>query len=217
MLFRSAEVKTEKVNTVNRAGKTITVVGEDAATYNESAVHTHSQGMASGVNGMAGNTTYTMYFDLDGNMAAYTEGVNGGLVLITNGWHRSAIGGSEYAVQAYLDGQLQTVEVGASGAQFINRDNSNNQWGNLRGDFGTNGKGNINNKDNNADNRVRTIIATLDGNTLTPVDQAYFYSQNLRMLDMVKNVVPGMNNVQASWGIPYETRGGLNNVNGYNS
>ena len=158
-----------------------------------------------------------MYFDLDGNMAAYTEGANGGLVLITNGWHRSAIGGSEYAVQAYLDGQLQTVEVGASGAQFINRDNSNNQWGNLRGDFGTNGKGNINNKDNNADNRVRTIIANLDGNNLTPVDQAYFYSQNLRMLDMVKNVVPGMNNVQASWGIPYETRGGLNNVNGYNS
>ena len=46
---QKAETKTEKVDTVNRAAKTITVVGEEAATYKESAVHTHSNGLKSGV------------------------------------------------------------------------------------------------------------------------------------------------------------------------
>ena len=54
-------------------------------------VHTHSNGLRSGVVNMVGNTNYTMYFDLDGNLAAFTEGANGGLVLITNGWHNSTI------------------------------------------------------------------------------------------------------------------------------
>ena len=202
---QKAEIKTEKVNTVNRAGKTITVVGEEAATYNESAVHTHSNGLKSGVNGMVGNTTYTMYFDLDGNLAAYTEGANGGLVLITNGWHNSTITGSEYAVQAYVDGAFQTVNVGANGARFIQRTgNGDNRWGQLRHTFGEN---TINNQGAAGyTGNVHTIVANLDGEILTPVDKAYLYSQNLRMLDMVKNEIPGQNNNAASWGKPYETQ-----------
>ncbi len=205
---QKAEIKTEKVNTVNRAGKTITVVGEDAATYNESAVHTHSNGLKSYVSGMVGNTTYTMYFDLDGNLAAYTEGANGGLVLITNGWYRSTIGGAEYAVQAYLDGALQTVNVANNGNLFINPSSANNNWNALKRSFGENG--NINNQNlNGKDNKVHTIVANLDGEILTPVDKAYLYSQQLRMLDMKDNVIPGRdnnsNNNPISWGIPYET------------
>ena len=70
---QKAETKTEKVDTVNRAAKTITVVGEEAATYKESAVHTHSNGLKSKVINMAGNTNYTMYFDLDGNLIEIGE------------------------------------------------------------------------------------------------------------------------------------------------
>jgi len=206
---QKAEIKTEKVNTVNRAGKTITVVGEDAATYNESAVHTHSNGLKSYVSGMVGNTTYTMYFDLDGNLAAYTEGANGGLVLITNGWYRSTIGGPEYAVQAYLDGALQTVNVSTNGSLFIQpgTDTGNNNWNNLKHTFGTNN--NINNEGQPDRQGIHTIVANLDGEILTPVDKAYLYSQQLRMLDMKDNVIPGRdnnsNNNPISWGIPYET------------
>jgi len=206
---QKAEIKTEKVNTVNRAGKTITVVGEDAATYNESAVHTHSNGLKSYVSGMVGNTTYTMYFDLDGNLAAYTEGANGGLVLITNGWYRSTIGGPEYAVQAYLDGALQTVNVSTNGSLFIQpgTNTGNNNWNNLKHTFGTNN--NINNEGQPDRQGIHTIVANLDGEILTPVDKAYLYSQQLRMLDMKDNVIPGRdnnsNNNPISWGIPYET------------
>ena len=204
---QKAETKTEKVDTVNRAAKTITVVGEEAATYKESAVHTHSNGLKSGVTGMVGNTTYTMYFDLDGNLAAYTEGANGGLVLITNGWHNSTITGSEYAVQAYVDGAFQTVNVGANGSRFIQRNGGgDNRWGQLRYDFGNGTINNENSTNYARNNDVHTIVANLDGEILTPVDKAYLYSQNLRILDMVKNAIPGQNNNSASWGTPYETR-----------
>ena len=97
-----AEGETVKINTVNRAGKTATATGEDGKTWSESDVHTHSNGLNSGVTGMVGNTTYSIYFDLYGNLAAYTEGTNGGLVLITNGWYNNTISGPEYAIQAWL-------------------------------------------------------------------------------------------------------------------
>ena len=115
------------------------------------------------------------------------------------GWYNSTITGSEYAIQAYVDGALQTVNVGTSGSLFVNRSNNgDNRWGNLRSDFGD---GVINNQGGN----VHTIVANLDGNTVTPVDKAYLYSQNLRMLDMKDNEIPNQNNWAKSVGTPYET------------
>ena len=40
---------------------------------------------------------------------------------------------------------------------------------------------------------------------MTPVDKAYLYSQNLRMLDMKDNEIPNQNNWAKSVGTPYET------------
>ncbi|MCI9318376.1 MAG: hypothetical protein HFF67_10090, partial [Oscillospiraceae bacterium] len=50
---------------------------------------------------------------------------------------------------------------------------------------------------------IHTIVANLDGNVLTPVDKAYLYSQQLRMLDMYEDVIPGRNT--DSWATAYET------------
>ena len=122
---------------------------------------------------MVGNTNYTMYFDLDGNLAAFTEGANGGLVLITNGWHNSTITGAEYAIQAYVDGALKTVNVGTNGARFVGRAGNDNQWNKLRNDFGTAGNvaGPINGNPGKTNN-VLTIVANLDGETTDHVHDA---------------------------------------------
>ncbi|MCI8716530.1 MAG: hypothetical protein HFF66_12145, partial [Oscillospiraceae bacterium] len=197
-----AEGETVKINTVNRAGKTATATGEDGKTWSESDVHTHSNGLNSGVTGMVGNTTYSIYFDLYGNLAAYTEGTNGSLVLITNGWYNNTISGPEYAIQAYVDGSLQTVTVGANGGLFIgNNASSNNTWNQLKTTFG---HSSINSGNTNKNN-VQTIVANLDGNVLTPVDKTYLYSQQLRMLDMKNNVIPGRDNFSTSLGYVYST------------
>ena len=98
------------------------------------------------------------------------------------------------------------MNVGTNGARFVGRAGNDNQWNKLRNDFGTAGNvaGPINGNPGKTNN-VLTIVANLDGETLTPVDKAYLYSQNLRILDMVRNAIPGQNNNSASWGKPYET------------
>ncbi|MCI8716499.1 MAG: hypothetical protein HFF66_11990, partial [Oscillospiraceae bacterium] len=205
-----AEGETVKINTVNRADTTATATGEGGKTWSESDVHTHSNGLKSGVTGMVGNTTYNIYFDLYGNLAAYTEGTNGGLVLITNGWYNNTISGPEYAIQAWVDGKLQTVTVGTNGSLFVGGiGQSNNTWNQLKHEFGG---GSINNSNNSARTGIHTIVANLDGNVLTPVDKAYLYSQQLRMLDMRNNVIPGRDNANTSWAVSYATQYGVGNT-----
>ena len=113
-----AASETGKINTVNRANKTATAVDSDTA-WNESWVHTHSPNLQSYVVNLVTNTTYTLYFDLYGNLAAFTEGDNGQFVLITDGWYNNTIGGGEFAVQTWVDGHLQTTNVTENGSLFV--------------------------------------------------------------------------------------------------
>ena len=121
-----------------------------------------------------------------------------------------------------MDGALQTVTVGSTGSLFVGPHSSsnisNNTWGCLKTGFGTpdtDGFGNINAEDKGHANRgsgIHTIVANLDGNILTPVDKTYLYSQQLRMLDMQANVIPGRDNASTSWATPYKTNYGVNNT-----
>ncbi|MCI8716522.1 MAG: hypothetical protein HFF66_12105, partial [Oscillospiraceae bacterium] len=189
-----AATETAKINTVNRAD--LTATAEDGTTWKESWVHTHSTYLHSYVSGIYPNTTYTLYFDNYGNLAAYTEGENGGFVLITDGWYRSALNGGEYAVQAYIDGALKTVELTNGGSMFVNNNSSVNNWGMLKRDFG---RYTINNEGSTTSTgQIHTIVGTLEGGILTPVDKTYKYSKNMVMLDMVNNAVPGRDGASAN-------------------
>ncbi|MCI8302960.1 MAG: hypothetical protein HFF68_09450, partial [Oscillospiraceae bacterium] len=187
-----AATETVKINTVNRAATTATATGENGKTWTESDVHTHSSNMNSGVTGMVGNTTYTLYFDLYGNLAAYTEGDNGAFVLITDGWYRNALNGGEYAVRAYIDGSLKTVELTAGGNLFVNNSIngtwSSNNWGMLKTVAGLNCS---NTSTTGHNDNVHTFVANLDGSVITPVDKMYNYIKTVRVLDVENNVVPG--------------------------
>ena len=188
-----AATETVKINTVNRAASTATATGEDGKTWTESDVHTHSSNMRSGLDGMVGNTTYTLYFDLYGNLAAYTEGDNGAFVLITDGWHRSALNGSEYAVRAYIDGSFKTVELTAGGSLFVSNGISNNTWGQLKIVEGLNTHSKYKNN-----NDVTTFIANLDGSVITPVDKMYNYIRQVAVIDTDNNAIPNSGNVTVS-------------------
>ena len=90
----------------------------------------------------------------------------------------------------------------ANGGLFIgNNASSNNTWNQLKTTFG---HSSINSGNTNKNN-VQTIVANLDGNVLTPVDKTYLYSQQLRMLDMKNNVIPGRDNFSTSLGYVYST------------
>ena len=198
-----AASETAKFDQVNRTAKTATVAGEGGATYNESAVHEHSANLTHTVQNLATNTNYTIYFDKDGNMAAFTEGTNGDLVLITDGWYNVQKGGTEYAVRAWIDGSLQMVDITNNGGMFIgskdadcNRPNSqNNSWNQLKD------LANL----NNGGHRIHTTVAQLQDGALIPVDQSYRYLRQYRMIDMVNNAIPGRDNMAASKGVVYTT------------
>ena len=150
-------------------------------------------------------TNYTVYFDLFDNIAAFTEGDVGGFVLITDGWFNQTAAAREYAIQAYVDGALQTVNITNNGSLFINDGDVNNRWGALKTTFGT--VTNVNEGDiNYGGKHIHTIVATLEGNNLVPVDKSYRYSQTVRMLDIPSNTVPGINGADA---VAYETTYGV--------
>ena len=171
---------------INRASSTATLDNE-IGEKKQSAVHPHADGLASGVANMVIGTNYTVYYDLDGNLAAFVEGNVGSFVLITDGWYNQAVNAREYAVQAYIDGRLQTVNVTNNGSYFIGQQQqNNNSWRNLKQSFGN---GSINSTGTNG-NDVQTIVANLEDGNLIPVDKSYRVSQHVVMLDMVNNVIP---------------------------
>ena len=180
---QKAETETARITAINRGTTTVTYEGGEKK---QSGVHPHAEGLTSGVAKMVIGTNYTMYFDLDGNLAAFTEGNVGSFVLLTDGWYNQAVNAREYAVQAYIDGRLQTVNVTNNGSYFIGQQQNNNNWSNLKQSFGN---GSINSTGTNGNN-VQTIVANLEDGNLIPVDKSYRYSQRVVMLDMVNNVIP---------------------------
>ncbi|MCI9056601.1 MAG: hypothetical protein HFF76_04990, partial [Oscillospiraceae bacterium] len=178
-----AETVTGRVTAINRASSTATLDNE-IGEKKQSAVHPHADGLASGVANMVIGTNYTVYYDLDGNLAAFVEGNVGSFVLITDGWYNQAVNAREYAVQAYIDGRLQNVNVTNNGSLFIGDATSNNAWGRLRTGFGNS---TIN---NGGGDFVRTIVANIEDGNLIPVDKSYRVSQRVAMLDMVNNAIP---------------------------
>ena len=202
---QKAESETSRVTTINRAATPVTATIESGE-KKQSAVHEHSEGLASGLTNMVIGTNYTVYFDLYGNIAAFTEGDVGGFVLVTDGWFNQTAAAREYAIQAYVDGALQTVNITNNGSLFINDGDVNNRWGALKTTFGTVtnvNEGNI----NYGGKHIHTIVATLEGNNLVPVDKSYRYSQTVRMLDIPSNTVPGINGTDAN---AYVTTYGVN-------
>ena len=185
---QKAETETARITAINRGTTTVTYEGGEKK---QSGVHPHAEGLTSGVAKMVIGTNYTMYFDLDGNLAAFTEGNVGSFVLLTDGWYNQAVNAREYAVQAYIDGRLQTVNVTNNGSLFVETDlGTNNSWGKLRDDFGNRG---INSTNTNGNN-VRTIVANIEDGNLIPVDKSYRVSQTVRMLDMADNKIPTRDN-----------------------
>ena len=192
---QKAETVTTKVTSVNRANATATL--EDGTVKDESAVHTHSDGLTSGVANLVLGTNYELIYDRYGNLAAFTEGANGQFTLITDAWSNVAIAGNEYTVRAYIDGSLQTQSITTNGGLFITGGASN--WNKLKDNFG---EGRINNENVNTNltnnartGNVHTVVATLRGGELMPVDKVNLYSQVNRMIDMQNNEIPGQGNV----------------------
>ena len=190
---QKAESETSRVTTINRSTTPPTATIESGE-KKESAVHEHSDGLASGVTGMVIGTNYTSYFDLYGNLAAYTEGEVGKFVLITDGWFNQTAAAREYAVQAYIDGSLQNVNITNNGHLFIeNNDGTNNNWRKLKALGGSNGALNNQNSSVIDNTKLRTTVACLDGGNLLPVEQSMYYRQRVAMLDMRDNAIPTNN------------------------
>ena len=211
---QKAESETSRVTTINRSTTPPTATIESGE-KKESAVHEHSDGLASGVTGMVIGTNYTSYFDLYGNLAAYTEGEVGKFVLITDGWFNQTAAAREYAVQAYIDGSLQNVNITNNGHLFIeNNDGTNNNWRKLKALGGSNGALNNQNSSVIDNTKLRTTVACLDGGNLLPVEQSMYYRQRVAMLDMVDNAIP-TNNGNAK-GDVYTTSTNYNNATAYN-
>ena len=207
---QKAENETSRVTSINRSTTPLTAtISEEKK---ESAVHTHSEGLASGVTNMVIGTNYTSYFDLYGNLAAYTEGEVGKFVLITDGWFKQAVNAREYAVQAYVDGQLQNVDITNNGQLFIETNStSNNNWNHLKALGGTTGVLNA----ANGGTFLKTTVACLDGGNLLPVEQSTYYRQRVAMLDMVDNAIP-VNNGSAK-GNAYITSANYNSASAYDT
>ena len=187
---QKAESETSRVTTINRSTNPVTATIESGE-KKESWVHTHSNGLKSYLTNMVIGTNYTVYFDLYGNIAAYTEGDVGQFTLITDGWFNQTATAREYAVQAYVDGKLQTVNITNNGQLFIQDGGNNNRWGMLKTNFG--GNTNATSLNNDGQN-MNTIVATLENGNLVPVDKSYRYSQQVVMLDMNENKIPTRDN-----------------------
>ena len=191
---QKADYRTTVVNTVSRLNETCTTA--DGETFAESGICEHSATLEHGVTGLATGVSYTLYLDRYGNLAAYTESAdNGSLVLLTDGWYNAILSGTEYAVKAYVDGHIQTVNINTNGGLFVNGlATSQNSWGNLREIPGLNNDG----------HNTTTMLAYLKGNALTPVDQLYRYMKDQEMIEMVNNEIPTRTSTSAK-GIVHNT------------
>ena len=197
--------ETAKFNKVVRTDRTATTT--DDVEYKESAVHEHSSSLAHTVANLVTNTTYTVYFDKYGNLAAFTEGANGQFTLITDGWYNNLKAGAEYAVRAYNDetASLEMVDITSGGPLFVGNDWSNNNWGNLRYFNRLNNDGDVASTTNENEDDIHTTVAVLENGVLTPVDKVYRYNKQNAMIEMNNNVIPGRDNQSDSVGFIHDT------------
>ena len=119
-----AESTSTKVDKIDRGNKKVTTT--DGAEYADSDVNVRpknadearSIGLGDDVVDMTGNNTYSLYFDLYGNLAAFNE-ADEAFVLVVDGWYNSTKGGAEYAVKVWEDGSTKTKDVPSSGLLFM--------------------------------------------------------------------------------------------------
>jgi hypothetical protein len=168
-----ADTVTAKIESVNRNAKTTTTT--DGETYTES----DSKGTAymdtgadynETVASLQGGVSYDLYFDYFGNLTVFTESaISSDFTLVLDGWYNNAKSGAEYAVKAYVDNAVTTVDTTtASSTKFIDNGGLNNAWNNLKALGG--GTGALNYV--GAGDTIRTTVASLVDGVLTPVDQA---------------------------------------------
>jgi len=114
-----AKSESAKIDKIDRANKKVTTT--DGTEYADSDVNVRPKndnetvaiGLADSVVDMTGNNTYSLYFDLYGNLAAFNE-ADEEFVLVVDGWYNSTKGGSEYAVKVWQDGSIQTTSPAAA-------------------------------------------------------------------------------------------------------
>ncbi len=117
----------------------LTVEGED---YGQSGIDISDEFESeyyTDIQGAERKTTYVFYRDLFGYVRAYAEpvGADGEVVLLTDAYYEVNRDGKVYAVQAYLDGEVDDYDVKKPGSsndvsKFIKTGSSlNNAWGML--------------------------------------------------------------------------------------
>jgi hypothetical protein len=77
--------------------------------------------------------TYIAYKDKAGYIATATQATQAGeFVLLTDAYYATTKAGADYAVKAYVDGEIGSYDVNArSTANFIAKGSDNNNWGKL--------------------------------------------------------------------------------------
>lgn len=149
---------TAEIEKVNR--NTLTATTTDGDEYVQSGICNHIQDneFEDGVRNLAGKTSYDLYFDKFGYLAAFTQtATSGDFTLLVDGWYNETRTAEEYAVRAYIDGEIVDTDVTEKSAtKFIYNDNNtlNNSWDNLRYFAG------LNNDGGKADG-VKTIVASV--------------------------------------------------------
>ena len=223
-----AESTSTKVDKIDRGNKKVTTT--DGAEYADSDVNVRpknadearSIGLGDDVVDMTGNNTYSLYFDLYGNLAAFNE-ADEAFVLVVDGWYNSTKGGAEYAVKVWEDGSIQTKDVTSSGELFIEQ-NTNNDWGQIRdlGAVNANGGKALNADRTLADgtldpkeDNIRTTVALLNSDgVMTPVDMAYHTIKTNAMIAMDNDQLPDR---VGKAGRIYNTRTNINEREAYNA
>ncbi|MBQ3533774.1 MAG: hypothetical protein IJA56_01270, partial [Clostridia bacterium] len=130
----AAESFAGEVDKYTYKNKTLTVDGED---YDETEIALSTTIKAdynTELEYALKETEYTYYLDFFGNIGAYSldEADAGEFVLLTDAYYETNRNGKVAAVDAYLDGEIQDVDVKRSSstdwASFIETESSNNAW-----------------------------------------------------------------------------------------
>src|SRR5699024_3340947 len=106
-----ADMVTAEIDRVNR--NTLTATTTDGDEYIQSDVHNHVDwaGYDDGVRNLEGDVSYDLYLDKYGYLMVFTEtAYSGNFALLTDGWYNETKTAEEFAVEAYIDGEIQIVD-----------------------------------------------------------------------------------------------------------
>lgn len=191
-----ADMVTAEIDRVNR--NTLTATTTDGDEYIQSDVHNHVDwaGYDDGVRNLEGDVSYDLYLDKYGYLMVFTEtAYSGNFALLTDGWYNETKTAEEFAVEAYIDGEIQIVDVDENAELFIDSDSvhtQNNSWDNLFWFDGINDGGRA----------MKTIVASLDENgDLSPVD-GVFNKRDVNVIAVDEDEILGRD---YTTGVPYYT------------